>query len=61
MLDRIPRSGYVLRGVAPQVPLSDILWGSLPFVLLMLGFMVVLCVFPGLVTWLPNALMGPGF
>lgn len=52
---------YVLRGVAPQVPLSEILWGSLPFVLLMLGFMVLLCIFPGIATWLPNALMGRGF
>jgi tripartite ATP-independent transporter DctM subunit len=49
---------YVLRGVAPQVPLSEILLGALPFVLLMIGFMVLLCVFPGLATWLPTALMG---
>lgn len=52
---------YVLRGVAPQVPLPEILWGSVPFVLLMLGFMVVLCLVPGLATWLPDALMGMGF
>jgi TRAP-type C4-dicarboxylate transport system permease large subunit len=51
---------YVLRGVAPQVPLTEILWGSLPFVLLMIGFMVLLCLVPELATWLPDALMGRG-
>jgi tripartite ATP-independent transporter DctM subunit len=51
---------YVLRGVAPQVPLAEILWGSLPFVLLMIGFMVLLCLVPELATWLPDALMGRG-
>jgi tripartite ATP-independent transporter DctM subunit len=51
---------YVLRGVAPDVPLTTILRGSMPYVLIMLGFMVVLSVFPGLATWLPTYLMGPG-
>jgi len=51
---------YVLKGVAPQVPLPTVLKGSLPYVLIMFGFMVVLSVFPGLALWLPNTLMGPG-
>jgi C4-dicarboxylate transporter, DctM subunit len=51
---------YVLRGVAPDVPLSVILRGSLPYVYIMLAFMVALSFFPGLATWLPNVLMGPG-
>ncbi|MEP7068038.1 MAG: TRAP transporter large permease [Usitatibacter sp.] len=51
---------YVLRGVAPQVPLSTILRGSMPYVFIMIGFMVVLSVFPGIATWLPTRLMGPG-
>ncbi|MEP7261674.1 MAG: TRAP transporter large permease [Usitatibacter sp.] len=51
---------YVLRGVAPQVPLSEILRGSMPYVFIMLGFMVAMSVFPGLATWLPEVLMGPG-
>jgi TRAP-type C4-dicarboxylate transport system permease large subunit len=51
---------YVLRGVAPDIPLSTILRGSMPYVFIMLAFMVVLCFVPGIATWLPNMLMGPG-
>ena len=51
---------YVLRGVAPEVPLGVVLRGSLPYVFIMIGFMVLLCFFPGIATWLPDTLMGPG-
>jgi len=51
---------YVLRGVAPQVPLPVILRGSMPYVFIMIGFMVVLSIFPEIATWLPDKLMGPG-
>lgn len=51
---------YVLRGVAPEVPLSSILLGSLPYVFIMLAFMVLLCFVPEIATWLPDKLMGPG-
>lgn len=32
---------FVIRGVAPEVPLRDIMLGSLPFVGIMLGFIVL--------------------
>ncbi|GAB4183289.1 MAG: TRAP transporter large permease [Thalassobaculales bacterium] len=51
---------YVLRGVAPQVPLMTVLKGSMPFVVIMVGFMVLLCIFPEIATWLPDTLMGKG-
>lgn len=51
---------YVLRGVAPQVPLSTVLLGSIPFVLLMVLGIIILSVFPEIATWLPTRLMGPG-
>ncbi|WP_298018963.1 TRAP transporter large permease [uncultured Castellaniella sp.] len=51
---------FVIQGVAPQVALRDIMLGVLPFVAIMLAFIVVLVVFPDLVTWLPDRLMGPG-
>lgn len=51
---------YVLRGVAPEVPLGVVLRGSIPYVFIMIGFMVLLCVFPGIATWLPDTVMGPG-
>ena len=51
---------YVLRGVAPEVPLSVVLRGSIPYVIIMMAFMVLLCFVPGIATWLPDTLMGPG-
>jgi len=51
---------YVLKGVAPDVPLTTVLRGSLPFVLLMLLAMVLIAVFPDIALWLPNQMMGFG-
>jgi C4-dicarboxylate transporter, DctM subunit len=48
---------YVLRAVAPQVPLYKVLWGSVPFILLMLLGIVLLCLFPALALWLPTQMM----
>ncbi len=50
---------YVINGIAPDVPLAKVLWGSVPYVLCMLLAIVILCLFPGLATWLPDYLMGP--
>jgi C4-dicarboxylate transporter, DctM subunit len=49
---------YILRGVAPQVPIGTIMWGSLPFVLLMFLGIVLLSIFPEIATWLPQKMMG---
>lgn len=49
---------YVINGIAPDIPLKTILKGSLPYVGCMILAIVILCVFPGLATWLPNTLMG---
>lgn len=51
---------YVLRGVAPEVPLGTILRGSMPYVAIMCAFMALLCLFPQIATWLPDLLMGKG-
>jgi tripartite ATP-independent transporter DctM subunit len=51
---------YVINGIAPDIKLKTILYGSLPFVACMVVAIVLLCLFPGLATWLPNAVMGPG-
>ncbi|KZM49068.1 TRAP transporter large permease [Labrenzia sp. OB1] len=50
---------YVINGIAPDISLRKILLGSLPFVGCMLIAIVLLCLFPGLATWLPNFVMGP--
>jgi tripartite ATP-independent transporter DctM subunit len=50
---------YVVNGIAPDVRLQTILMGALPYMLCMVVAIVILCIFPGIATWLPNALMGP--
>ena len=50
---------YVINGIAPDISLKTILLGSLPYVLCMVLGIVILCVFPGIATWLPEAVMGP--
>src|SRR5690606_32794825 len=50
---------YVINGIAPDIKLQTILWGSLPYVACMILAIVLLCMFPGIATWLPTYLMGP--
>ena len=50
---------YVINGIVPDVRLPTVLMGALPFVLLMVLAIAILSVFPGIVTWLPDLLMGP--
>ena len=50
---------YVINGIAPDVRLQTILWGSLPFMLCMVLQIVILRFFPAIATWLPEVLMGP--
>ena len=52
---------YVINGIAPDVSLPTILKGALPFMLSMALGIVLLCIFPEIATWLPEAIMGPGF
>ncbi|MEE8387840.1 MAG: TRAP transporter large permease [Acidiferrobacterales bacterium] len=49
---------YVLKSIAPKVKLSTILWGAFPFMLCMILGILLLTLFPGIATWLPEALMG---
>ena len=50
---------YVINSIAPDVKLPTILWGALPFMICMVIGIVLLILFPGLATWLPDILMGP--
>ncbi|MEH6548494.1 MAG: TRAP transporter large permease subunit [Pseudomonadales bacterium] len=46
---------FYLRGVAPaEIPTSAIYRGVIPFIGLQLLLMLILSIWPGLVTWLPN-------
>lgn len=49
---------FIINGIAPEIPLRDVLLGSLPYALCMVLAIVILCFFPGLATWLPTTMMG---
>jgi C4-dicarboxylate transporter DctM subunit len=51
---------FVIKNIAPDVPLGDIIWGTLPFVILMALAVVILAVVPGISTAIPDFFMGPG-
>src|SRR5437764_2670437 len=49
---------YIVQAIAPDVPVTRVMWGTIPYVLCMFLAIVVLCVFPEIATWLPDHLMG---
>src|SRR5690606_41393476 len=50
---------YVINSIAPDISLKTVLVGSIPYVLCMVAAIVILCIFPGIATWLPDLMMGP--
>ncbi len=50
---------YIVSAIAPDVPVTRIMWGTLPYVGCMILAIVILCIFPEIATWLPDKLMGP--
>jgi C4-dicarboxylate transporter, DctM subunit len=51
---------FVIKNIAPDIPLRDVIWGVLPFVSLMFLAIILICMVPGIAVWLPNLVMGPG-
>src|SRR5512135_527473 len=49
---------YIVNAIAPDVPLVRVMWGTLPYVICMMVAIVLLSIFPGIATWLPDHLMG---
>src|SRR5262247_2970216 len=49
---------FVIKNIAPDIPLRDVVWGVMPFVGLMMLAVVVLCIFPEIATWFADAIMG---
>lgn len=45
---------YVVQGVRGRGSLSDVILGSLPFVVAMFGMIALLAFYPGIATWLPK-------
>ncbi|MDC7788256.1 TRAP transporter large permease [Rhodoplanes sp. TEM] len=50
---------FVVNAIAPDIPTRTVLFGSIPYVGAMVVALLILCVFPEIATWLPDALMGP--
>jgi tripartite ATP-independent transporter DctM subunit len=48
---------FVIKNIAPDIPLKDVVWGVMPFVGLMFVAVLLLCLFPGIATGLPDMLM----
>ena len=49
---------FVIKNIAPDIPLKDVIWGVMPFVGLMFLAILLLCAFPGIATGLPDMIMG---
>lgn len=53
---------FVLKGTAPPelgVTMGDIVRGVIPFILIIIFTLVLLTIFPGIITWLPETMIGP--
>jgi len=49
---------FIIKGIAPDIALRDVLLGSLPYALCMVLGIVLLCFFPAIATWLPDLIIG---
>ena len=49
---------FVIKNIAPDIPLKDVIWGVMPFVGLMFVAVLLLCFFPGIATGFPSLMMG---
>ena len=50
---------FVIKNIAPDIPLRDVVWGVMPFVGLMFVAIFLICLFPGIATGFPDWVMGP--
>ena len=45
---------FVINSIAPDIKLRDIIWGTLPFIVLMILAIMLLALFPQIAMWLPE-------
>jgi tripartite ATP-independent transporter DctM subunit len=53
---------FVLKGAAPPelgLTMADIIKGVVPFVLIIMVVLLLCAIFPGIITWLPEKMIGP--
>lgn len=49
---------YIVKAIAPDVPLSKVLIGSLPFLVILAVGIILVAIFPQLALWLPGIMIG---
>jgi TRAP-type C4-dicarboxylate transport system permease large subunit len=51
---------FVINGIAPDITFKQIVWGVVPFIIIMSLFIVMLAIFPDIAMWLPKLLYAGG-
>jgi tripartite ATP-independent transporter DctM subunit len=51
---------FVINGIAPDITFKQIVWGVVPFIIIMSLFIVLLAIFPDIAMWLPKLLYAGG-
>ena len=49
----------VVHHLAPELSVATILRGAIPYIVMIVAVIAVLCLFPQIATWIPDRLMGP--
>jgi len=49
---------YIVKSIAPDVPMSHVLLGAAPFLVIDIIVIVCVCIWPELAVWLPNKMIG---
>ena len=49
---------FIIKNIAPDISLAQVIKGTLPFLALMFLGILLLCLFPGIATGIPDVLMG---
>jgi len=48
---------FVIKSIAPDIPLADVMWGTLPFVIIMAIAVLLLSLVPEIAMWLPSVVV----
>jgi TRAP-type C4-dicarboxylate transport system permease large subunit len=49
---------FIIKNIAPDIPLSTVITGIIPFIVLMAFAVILVCFLPGIATWFPDLVMG---
>ncbi len=49
---------YIVKNIAPDIPMSHVLLGVMPFIIIELIVITCVCIWPELALWLPNKMIG---